>query len=577
MQVGVFLQLEGDGGASAYLMVVDKRVSNQLGMVPARNVTLSFHSSVGEAHVVSPGTPKGKGGRGTAPRAWSSPNPYVAITKRTHHGGVVLTDVTFEIVGGGGVLIRLSAVPGSEGALSAACFAAAAKWEFKPGQLSLLDGKGLKAPSWAYDTWHHRYRPYANLEITAGRSFEDGEQTAFIVAGSMSSLHGGVALSGPSEAQAWAWAGFNVLAMPAPDAADLKAFGPSSRALGDLLDWGYSYGYFGVAEPGQAGVLSMETVVDVNHAYRCHGRWGGLVLGKNVCTSAMKASALAVSYALRAEGRGNWVLPIATACDADAAISMGKGGVPLAMPSVTIATGSTAVQVAQAAASQYEQMRQMLSRYWEPVHSGDRVLWSNAGAFMPFTVSIDACSSVDSDSLLRFQAFAALAYGARGIYWDGVRRCAGVGTAKFTLVRSINRRIVQWGNTFVSDAGDHGYNITRMWSSGWDMAGAFEQAGTPGSLVQSMDDDVLVAELGAMGRAATRLVYIVNKRLSLDAGGAPVRELSVVLKSGYVTATQPLEGDCAATACQCGMSNLGNIVTLKLPGGAGQLVALSTL
>ena len=35
----------------------------------------------------------------------------------------------------------------------------------------------LKAPSWAYDSWHANYRPYAGLELTAGRSFEDGEQT----------------------------------------------------------------------------------------------------------------------------------------------------------------------------------------------------------------------------------------------------------------------------------------------------------------------------------------------------------------------------------------------------------------
>ena len=344
------------------------------------------------------------------------------------------------------------------------------------------------------------------------------------------------------------------------------------------MDWGYSFGYFGVAEPrGNASVLTAQSVVDINHAYRCHGRWGGLMLGKNICTGAMVASALSASRTLRGEGRGNWVLPMATACDAGAAISMGKGGLPLAMPSVTIAEGRTAIEVAQAAVAQYEQMRQMLSLHWEPVRSGGRVLWRNAGAFMPFMVALDACSTVDSDSLLRFQAFAALAYGSRGLYWDGVRRCAGVGTAKFTLVSSINRRIVQWGNTFVSDAADHGYNITRMWSSGWDMAGAFDKVGEPGDLVESMDDDILVAELGAMGRDATRLIYIVNKRLSLDPGGAPVRELEVVLKHGYVTATQPLEGDCAATACQCGMSNLGNVVTLKLPGGAGQLVALSTM
>ena len=45
--------------------------------------------------------------------------------------------------------------------------------------------------------------------------------------------------------------------------------------------------------------------------------------------------------------------------------------------------------------------------------------------------------------------------------------------------------------------------------------------------------------------------------------------------SSHVTAVQPLEGDCAAAKCQCGMSTLGNDVVLSLPGGSGQLVALA--
>ena len=41
-----------------------------------------------------------------------------------------------------------------------------------------------------------------------------------------------------------------------------------------------------------------------------------------------------------------------------------------------------------------------------------------------------------------------------------------------------------------------------------------------------------------------------------------------------VQAMQPLEGDCAASRCQCGMSLLGSTLKLRLPGGSGQLVAL---
>ena len=44
-----------------------------------------------------------------------------------------------------------------------------------------------------------------------------------------------------------------------------------------------------------------------------------------------------------------------------------------------------------------------------------------------------------------------------------------------------------------------------------------------------------------------------------------------------MAATQPLEGDCTAGACQCGAGIVGRDVVLQLPGGSGQLVALSML
>jgi len=44
-----------------------------------------------------------------------------------------------------------------------------------------------------------------------------------------------------------------------------------------------------------------------------------------------------------------------------------------------------------------------------------------------------------------------------------------------------------------------------------------------------------------------------------------------------VAASQPLEGDCTAGACQCGAGIVGPDVVLDLPGGSGQLVALSML
>merc|ERR1712137_487780 len=90
-----------------------------------------------------------------------------------------------------------------------------------------------------------------------------------------------------------------------------------------------------------------------------------------------------------------------------------------------------------------------------------------------------------------------------------------------------------------------------------------------------MDENVLVAELGAQGRYATPLIYVMNRDVSLERGGAPVREIHVRLRG--VAANQPIEGDCSAGACECGAGIVGRDIVLRLPGGSGQLVALSML
>ena len=74
--------------------------------------------------------------------------------------------------------------------------------------------------------------PLNDLELESGQGFEDGEQTAFIIGGSLTAP-----LSGPQEAKDWAWAGYNVLSMPVPAEADTESYGSASQAVGDLLDW----------------------------------------------------------------------------------------------------------------------------------------------------------------------------------------------------------------------------------------------------------------------------------------------------------------------------------------------------
>ena len=486
--------------------------------------------------------------------------------------------MTVEVVGGGGALIEIS---GDAVAMQDAAYGKS-NYFFDPSAISLAPtqsgGTHLKAPEWAYGTFafggegQTGYMPLNDLELESGQSFEEGEETAFIIGGSLTSP-----LSGPREAKEWAWAGYNVLSMPAPTAADVAAFGTQSRAFGDLLDWGYNYGYFGTVEAAAGQVLPDDLVVGLVDNFRCHGRFGGLVLASNHSDPTAVAHA---AKTLRTVARGPWLLPFASAHSGSEAVGLGDAGVPLAMPAVPPLSGS-AIDAATSIVKDYGSMYQMLSRSWRgsTAPGTNRTVWTNH-AKMVFVASLDACS-YDSDSLLRWQAFGALAFGARGIFWRGARECAGLGTDKFGLLKSINSRIKGWGDVFVASAspypGPSGYNITKVTTGdGWPMPpGSGVTNPTATSLVESMDDNVLVAELGSKGDYATPLIYVVNRDVSLRRGGAPVREIRVRLRG--VAANQPLEGDCTAGACQCGAGIVGRDIVLQLPGGSGQLVALVML
>jgi len=568
----------------AYLFVVDKRVSGQLAPVSRRNASLWLHPSVGAASVAPPGQQGARGFEELRQRHGVSPPP--PGPRRAHRAGVEHTPrglrVSVELVGGGGALVRLTAAPGARAALTDACFGAGT-WLFDvaaPGLNQKAQANmnfALKAPSWAYDSWHSRYRPYAGLEVTAGRSFEDGEQTGFLLGGSLvRPSHPPVAAA---EAQAWAWAGFNFLALGAPTAAELHNYSGAATELGTWLDDGYSFGYFVVVEPGEASgdAFSPAEVVALNRKFRCHGRWGGLLLGRNVSSAVEQSATLAAAAALRTVGRGSWLLPLATAASASAALVLGRGGVPLAMPSTPAVGGHSAVAWAQEVAGTYAPLWQMLGSSYEAVADTWPVQW-RSNAHMGFVAAVDACAS-ESDSMLRWAAFSALAYGARGLFWRGAAACAPVGSSRFGLLASINKRIAAWGNTFVadtplSDNHDGGYNVTKLWSTGFALPHAARPSAGATDLVQTADEDVLVAELGSLGRFATPLIYVVNQRVALQPGVAGLRTIQVQLR-GDVTAAQPIEGDCAASRCQCGLSLLGPTLSLSLPGGAGQLVALA--
>lgn len=562
----------------AFVFVVSKRVSPYLPAVPPRNVTITLHPSVLSAAAVSPGEQGRTGfdlGGGLPTRQQGRVRHHYAHTGRDARGRVT---VTVELVGGGGGLLQLE---GLAAGMRDAAYAKSAVF-FDPAGISLASDKSggsqLKSPSWGYGSFafggsgNTGYMPLNDMELESGLPFEGGEQTAFILGGSLTAP-----LSGPKEAKAWAWAGYNMLSMPSPTPSDLSAYGAVSRAFGDLLDWGFSYGYFGLLEAAEGEVMGERQVVTLVESFRCHGRMGGLMIAAhhpNLTSVSLAAKSMA------GVAQGAWLLPFAAANSASDAVALGELGVALAMPSLG-GGHPTALAAAAAAAAEYGVMRAMLSIGWEGLPQSEEggEVWARRGS-MVFVASVNACA-YDSDSLTRWHAFAAVAFGARGVWWRHAGRCAPAGSDKFALLRSINTRLKGWGDIFVASAsparGPHGYNITKLTTGeGWPMPdGCGVTAPTSSSLVESLDDDVLVAELGALGHYSTPLVYIVNRRVSLERGGAPVRTVRVRLRG--VAGSQPLEGDCRAGECQCGAGVVGPEVVLRLPGGSGQLVALSML
>ena len=249
----------------------------------------------------------------------------------------------------------------------------------------------------------------------AGRSFEDGEQTSFILGASM---RGAAPPAAAGEAKTWAWAGYNVLSLEAPSPTDLASYGNASAAVGAVLDAGYPFGFFVVVEPSTdaepsaasavASVFTPARVVALNRAFRCHARWAGLMLGSNVSDTSQTDGVVAAGAALRTYARGSWLLPFVGTPHPATAIDLGDRGVPLPMVEVPPCRG-TAVSWAQEVAARYEPLRQMLAASYR--YDAVRKIWgSDANA--PFVASVDACAS-ESDSMLRWSAFSALAWRAR--------------------------------------------------------------------------------------------------------------------------------------------------------------------
>jgi hypothetical protein len=87
-----------------------------------------------------------------------------------------------------------------------------------------------------------------------------------------------------------------------------------------------------------------------------------------------------------------------------------------------------------------------------------------------------------------------------------------------------------------------------------------------------MSPELLVFEFAASTNinASTGIFYVLSSQLSLVAGGAPSRTVSLKLRAS-VTSAVAIEGGCFQGFSKCGLHRVGNVLPLTLPGGSGQL------
>ena len=160
---------------------------------------------------------------------------------------------------------------------------------------------------------------------------------------------------------------------------------------------------------------------------------------------------------------------------------------------------------------------------------------------------------LNSDSVLRFQTYTAVAYGAQGIWYP-----ASDGPLE-GFQREINQSLLAWGPTLLGRA------TREVYQSGWgDWQDKGYEAAGQGKLIAGMTEHLLVGILRKEGEAP--LAMVVDKRIGDHFRTVPPRDAEITF-SGNVNAIDVFEGAAAKNVP-------GPTVKLRLKGGGGQLLRL---
>lgn len=272
---------------------------------------------------------------------------------------------------------------------------------------------------------------------------------------------------------------------------------------------------------------------------------------------------------------------------------LARAGTPYSMPELYSVNGETAnaTTMAQAQLGGYDAWIGKSQRFglthWPLVGIGDG----------------GDIKVINSTSLVRFQAYSAVAYGAKGIMWycwgnavwDFGGASSGIGpTAIYPVVTEVNGRL---GKQWAAEIAVH-----RQWqgvfSTGWGVPGGEQALHDPygnilptskgsvlapkaGALIEAMGEDLLVGVMttaGPLAAASSILLVVVDKRVSDGLAPAAARTASLKLSGSnsvrvLPSATSTTSYDPASRTLTITGLTGGDAVALVLEGGGADASA----
>ena len=409
---------------------------------------------------------------------------------------------------------------------------------------------------------YHRYGEWQRHFAPGGLS---GTKHEFLIGGSYWE-EGGAGWASAEEASRWAQAGFGLASLPAGNQTALASSLALAAAFGTLVLGSTQPeppppASPAPAPPPAAAHFAASRVSPLVRALACHTNFQGLVLGSGGVELPQVAAA---SDALRWEA--NWMLPLLVDVPSPSlALRLAvEAAAPLAavsLPPPPAATSAVNLARAGAATAWGQAVVERVSDLTAAVRNHTGRTSRPVAEYMAPAVSLNACAT-ESDSMLRFQAYVSALLGARLLWWEGIGRCARIGTPKFELIASINRRVAQWASPLQSeDASRYILRGAYSSSSGLNFPPIFARhdavntslvpVGRPGALatdlVQSMAPDALALHYVSPNPAPrygnpAHLLLVLSTALSESKGGAAARPLELRLR-GDVATVQPIEPD----------------------------------